>query len=96
MLINREFRNNKDIFVGSLMAKKKESEKNIFKKVNDIFASPHHVYKSKVEIEMKDGIINTVLVGKIDNYLLTLGGEKININDILDINRVPEKKNKLI
>ena len=30
--INREFRNNKDIFVGSLMAKKKESEKNIFKK----------------------------------------------------------------
>jgi hypothetical protein len=61
---------------------------NINKKINDIFLSSNHVYKSKVRIIMKDKELEKVIVGKTKNNLLTITGELININDIIDIQKI--------
>ena len=84
--INKELRNNKDVFYSSNPPK--NTNINIPQKINEIFANPHHVYKSKVHITTNNGSIDSVIVGKNNNYLLTLNGEKININDIIDLERI--------
>ena len=61
---------------------------NVYEKINQIFASIHHVYKSNVLIHTRNGEIKTTIVGKSGNYLLTLNGDKINMLDITDIERI--------
>ena len=85
--INKKIDNTQSIFYGSDREVKKMDFVSIEKKINDIFKSINHVYKSKVEITTYEGIIVKDIVGKTGNYLLTLDGEKININNILDIER---------
>jgi len=57
-------------------------------KIKEIFDSTSFVYKSKVNILLKDGnhIIEDIIAIK-DNDLITLNGNKININNILDIKK---------
>lgn len=86
--IDKEIRNNNDIFYGSASKEKNDRSINIYEKINQIFASPHHVYKSNVLVKTKKGEIKTTIVGKTGNFLLTLNGEKINMLDILDITRL--------
>ena len=43
---------------------------------------------SNVLIKTKNGEIKTTIVGKSGNYLLSLNGEKINMIDIVDIERI--------
>ena len=57
-------------------------------KINDIFSSSHHVYKSRVRITLKDDIQERTIIGKTSNQLLTLSGDKISIVDIVDIERI--------
>ena len=59
---------------------------NVNQKINSIFNSNNYVYKAEVEITFDDKIIETVIIGKQNNYLITLNNQKININDIVDIN----------
>ncbi len=61
---------------------------NVNKKINDIFESRNHVYKSKVRLFSKDGIKDKVIVGKNKNYLITMDGELINISNIDDIEKI--------
>ena len=84
--INKELRNNKDVFYSS--ESRHESNINIPQKINEIFANPHHVYKSKVRITTKDNSFDTVIVGQNNHELLTLDGSRININDLIDIERI--------
>ena len=86
--INKELHNNKDIYISSKENKTPKDSPNVLKEVNEIFSNPHHVYKSRVRITTKDQTYETTVVGKSGSYLLTLNGEKININDILDITRL--------
>lgn len=86
--INKTITNNKDIFISSTENTRTLSSINIPEKINEIFANPHHVYKSNVLITMKDTSFNTTIVGLNGHNLLTLNGERININDILDIERI--------
>lgn len=65
-----------------------EKNINIDKKINDIFSDSHYVYKSKVKIITKDGEKEKIIVGKTSNSLLTISGEVIKINDILDIEKI--------
>ena len=58
------------------------------KKINDIFASSHHVYKSKVDITLKDKVVEKTIVGKTSTDLITIDGELIKIIDILDIKKI--------
>ena len=46
------------------------------------------MYKSKVRIRTNIDGFETNIVGKTNNYLLTLDGKKININDIITIDRL--------
>ena len=61
---------------------------DVNKKINEIFASRNHVYKSKVKITLKDKVIEKEIVGKTNINLLTLDGDLIRITDILDIEKI--------
>ena len=64
------------------------SNVNVRSKLNNIFSSESFVYKSKIEIILKDGtkLLEDVIAIK-DNNLITLNNTKINIDDILDIKK---------
>ena len=61
---------------------------DIESKINNIFKDKHHVYKSMVKITTKDGIKTEEIVGKTNNSLVTLKGKLININNIVDIEKI--------
>ncbi len=86
--IDKEIRNNSDVFYGSATEERSDRSINVYEKINQIFASPHHVYKSNVLIKTKNGPIKTTIVGKSGNFLLALNGDKINMLDIVDIERI--------
>lgn len=85
--INKKLDNSQERFYGasSLRPNKKV---NVIAKINEIFASNNHVYKSRVKITFKDDITERTIVGKTGTELLTLAGDKIKISDILDIERI--------
>ncbi len=86
--INKPLNNNKEYFYSSNNETRKKLKVNIPEKINEIFASKNHVYKSKVRITINNEEIETIIVGKTSNNLLTINGEKININSIEDIERI--------
>lgn len=86
--INKDLKNNKEISFSSLNEVRESNPKNVFHKINEIFASPNHVYKSRVRLTLKDNVIDTTIVGKTGFYLLSLNGDKYNLNDIIDIERI--------
>lgn len=86
--INKELKNNKDVFYGDTKENRTLKDENIPRKINEIFASMNHVYKSRVHIITNTDQFDTFIVGKTGNYLLTLSGEKININNIVSIDKM--------
>lgn len=66
----------------------RSSEKNLSMKIRDIFKSSNFIYKSRVRITTKEGQKEKVIVGKTENALLTMDGEKIKIIDIYDIEKI--------
>ena len=87
--ISENINNTQEIFYGNERnSTKKQDSLNIIRKINSIFASNNHVYKSKVKIKLKDEELNKVIVGKTTTHLITLDGELIRIIDILDIDRI--------
>lgn len=85
--INKKIDNVQDLFRSD-----KESRSinpvDVNKKINEIFASRNHVYKSKVRITLKDAVVEKEIVGKTNINLLTLDGNLIRITDILDIEKI--------
>lgn len=61
---------------------------DINKKINEVFTSLNHVYKSRVKITLNNQEIETDIVGKTNLNLLTLDGKLIKIADIIDIKKV--------
>ena len=55
--IDKDIRNNNDIYYGKNEERKETRQVNVYEKINHIFASPHHVYKSNVLIKTKNGEI---------------------------------------
>lgn len=85
--INKKIDNVQDLF-RSDNDRKSINPVDVNKKINEIFASRNHVYKSKVKITLKDGVIEREIVGKTNINLLTLDGDLIRITDIVDIERI--------
>ena len=85
--INKKLDNNEDLFRSSKSAIK-NNPKDINRKINEIFASTDHVYKSRVKITLKDKVLEVDLIGKTNLNLLTLDGGLIRITDILDIEKL--------
>ena len=87
--IDTNINNDQELFYGSdRLYVKKDDDISIVKKINNIFASSHHVYKSRVKITLKDQVVEKVIVGKTSADLITMDGERIKIIDILDIERL--------
>ena len=85
--INKKINNYQDSFRSSKI-NIIPSVKDINKKINEIFGSLNHVYKSKVRITLSDRVIEEVIVGKTNINLLTLDNKLIKITDILDIEKI--------
>ena len=64
------------------------SRDSVSTKINKIFTSGNHVYKSRVRIYLDNDIIEINIIGKTKDYLLTFNGEKIMINKIKDIEKI--------
>ena len=61
---------------------------SVLAKINRIFNSLHHVYKSRVKITTTNNVVEKEIVARSNGNLLTLDGEKIKIIDIVDIERL--------
>ena len=85
--INKKLNNYQDMYRSDKKVKP-YNPKDINKKINEIFGSLNHVYKSKVRITMTDGVKEEEIVGKTNTNLLTIDNKLIKITDILDIERI--------
>lgn len=85
--INKKLNNYQDMYRSDRKIKS-YNPKDINKKINEIFGSLNHVYKSKVRITMSDGIKEEEIVGKTNINLLTIDNKLIKITDILDIEKI--------
>lgn len=89
--INKALNNNLEYYVSNIddMNLRSVKQENIPRKINEIFASPNHVYKSKVKIVLNNNEeFETTIVGKTNNYLLALNGDKISIDNIINIDKI--------
>ena len=87
--INKDIDNTQNVFYSQDRGiKSYRNGDSIIKKINSIFASSNHVYKSKVKIETRDGIKEKIIVGKTNVALITINGELIKINDIINIEKI--------
>lgn len=86
-VISDDINNTQSIFYGNNRSYNKD-DLSIVKKINNIFASKNHVYKSRVKIDYKDHSEEKVIVGKTNTNLITIDGELINILDIIDITKI--------
>ena len=92
--IDKKLNNNEDYYYSANNNKEIKEEKkvnkinykkNIRQKINEIFASPSYVYKASVVIKTKDNTINKRIIGRNSKYLITMDNEKIDIDNIIDI-----------
>ncbi len=86
--IDKPLNNNKDLFYSGGYQNRSFDKEDVIRKINEIFASKSHVYKSRVKINTLNDSFDTVIVGKSGNSLLTLDGRKININEIINIDKM--------
>ena len=66
---------------------KKNSEREINRKIDQIFASSSHISKSRVLITLEGGVKEVDIIGKSNNNILTMDGSLIKISDILDVEK---------
>lgn len=86
--IEKEFSNVQSFFRDNGERSEIKNNKDINKKINEIFAAKNHVYKSKVRINFFDHNRDYVIVGKTNAHLLTIDGELVKISDIKDIEKI--------
>lgn len=85
--INKELNNNEE-FARGLNSTSNVDLKQVNRKINEIFSSNNHIYKSTVKITLKDDEIVTDIVGKTNINLLTMDNKLIKISDIIDIEKI--------
>ena len=64
------------------------SKYEINKKIDTIFKSKNYIYKINVLIKLKNEEINTTLIGKTNDNLITIDNKLIKISEIYDIKKV--------
>ena len=67
--INNNLNNTQEIFYGNDRLETQNSI-DVIKKINNIFSSINHVYKSKVKIQFKDRVEEKIIVGKTSTKLI--------------------------
>lgn len=86
--IEKKLNNSQDRFYGTSSDFSNNKPVNVIAKINQIFSSNNHVYKSRVRIKMKDDLLERTIIGKTNTDLLTLSGDHIRIVDIIDIDKI--------
>lgn len=86
--INKKFSNVQETYYGKEERSVDINPQNINNKINQIFSSKDHIYKSKVRITFRDGIKEETIVGKTNLNLLTMDGKLIRITEIVDIEKI--------
>lgn len=87
--VSENLNNTQEVFYGSdRTSSKRPDSLTIIRKINNIFASTSHVYKSKCKITLESGVIEKEIVGKTSTNLVTLDGSLIKITDIIDIEKI--------
>lgn len=96
--INKNISNNKDVYYSANNdskleisesrndESKKDSNLNVYQKINKIFSSTRYVYKADVRIQLKNEQIDCRIIGKNATHLITMDNKLIPISDIIDIN----------
>ena len=64
------------------------STNEINKKIDNIFKSKNYIYKIKVQITLKEKVVEEYIIGKKNNSLITIDNEKIYIKDIKNIKEI--------
>ena len=91
--IDKTIKNNKDVYhyrgvTDEVEMIDESTNVNIKKALDDIFDSDSFVYKSVVEITLKDKTkFKEEIIAMKDTYLITLSNKRININDIVNIKK---------
>lgn len=83
--ITKKINNNKETFTSKQEDRKVPISKE---EITRIFTAKDHVYKTKVRIKTRTETKEVDVVGETNEALLTLNGERINIQDILEIKKV--------
>lgn len=87
--LDKDINNTQEYFYSEKNLEERSSDINsVLTKINRIFNSPYHVYKSRVKITTRSGIFESDIVGKSNGKLLTLNGDAIKMVDIIDIERL--------
>lgn len=86
---NKKLTNTQEIFYSRSTPEvnKRYTLNDIIKKINNIFNSSNHVFKSKVLITTSKGVNEEILIGKTPNSILTMDGKIINLKEIIDIEK---------
>jgi hypothetical protein len=58
---------------------------NIQKKIDELFRSNDFIYKKKIHIKTKYDDKDYIIISKSYDYLLTIDGKKVYIDNIIDI-----------
>lgn len=85
--IPKKISNVQEMYYGKINERDFSKGMDVDKVIDSIFSSRNFVYKSVVEIETKEGIIECTLVGKSRNSLLTMEGRVIPISSIYRITK---------
>lgn len=84
--ITKKFSNNKESFRST--KEDVRGEKISKSEINKIFNSKSHVYKTRVIIKTNNEIKEVDVVGQTNDALLTLDGQTILLDNILEIKKV--------
>lgn len=79
--------NSQDLFYSknNIERKTPTNKIDINTQIKNIFSSTSYVYKINVIITTNKDTFETTIIGKSNNYLITMNNELINIKDIIDI-----------
>lgn len=80
--------NDQEYFYSALnnKGKRKVEKVDVDKKINNLFKSNKYIYKINVHIVTVNQEMDTTIIGKINNNLITIENNLIPIKDIIDIN----------
>lgn len=80
--------NDQEYFYSALnnKGKRKVEKVDVDKKINNLFKSNKYIYKINVHIVTDNQEMDTTIIGKINNNLITIENNLIPIRDIIDIN----------
>ena len=84
--IEKTLHNNKEVFKSTEEGTRESRVDR--KEIQEIFKSKTHVYKTRVKITTRNEIKEVDVVGETQNALLTLSGETIPLDVIIDIKKV--------